>query len=375
LTNAIDGIRHVEEGFNQLMWETIHNGTKQFYFTTQWNKLVTKLADQGKLGKNVVNGIDLEILRGSKEIMETANNSFGGQIYSRLWKDPEFQLKLQPFMLSPDWTSSRLRGAANMLLNMDAVQAGVFSGAAGAVVELADKGFNIDEMTAKGFIGGAILGGVLNKWAQRINVRMGTRGDIMAREARRLNSSALLGGYFMANLLNRAFTGRWMFDNEEGDRLKIVLPDGARVGLGKQFLEPFEVTGGIEAFPIPVLSRLKSKLSPAINQTISILSNRSFFGPIFAADDEPWQLAGSAIKHFSRELTPITASGPARETAAIFSGIREPAEGVALGVLRASGINVAPPRRGPTGDRGGAFGRFVASQPQLGDLSGRILGR
>jgi hypothetical protein len=354
LISAIEGTRHLQEGFNQVLWETIHNGGKQFYFTTRWLEAHGKSA-----GKNIVNGIDMDLLQASREIMQSANNAFGGQQMSRLWRNPQFQQYLTGFQLSPDWTSSRLLGAGSVLMNMSPLPRAALGAAAGAAFEAAEAGFDMDHMTARGATGGAVLGSILGRWGNQVAARIGTKGDVMAREARRLYGAALLGGYVVGNLLNRAFTGRWMFQNEEGSRMHIELPDGTRIGFGKAYKEAFEFAGADPKYS--PLSRLASKGSPLARAAAELWSNQTWNGPIYQLDAPLWEQAGSLVKYASGSVTPIALQGPVRAVEAVSSGRITGPAALTLGVVRASGIQALPPLQGLEGT---GIGSLVA--PTLG---------
>lgn len=343
LIHAIDGVRHFEEGFQQVMWETIHNGGKFGVFQTLFDKEAAALAAKG--GGQVINGINVDLLRKGREIMAFSDSVFGGQNYARLLRDPTWQVWYRRFALSPDWTSSRLQGAANVFLNMTVPEAMLANGAVGAAFEFANNGFDVDEMTANGFLGGAAMGGILNRWAARMNARMLTKGDVLARESRRMYSSALLAGFAAINLMNYAFQGRWAWENPEGDRLSVILPDGSRMKFGKAYKEVFEFEGADKEYEVFMASRAKSKLSPLAKGVVEILSNETWNGPIIAADADAWEKAGSYVSYFSHNLTPITAAGPGREASQIFSEKSTVAAGVTRGLFRAGGIDVRPPRQ------------------------------
>lgn len=345
LAHPIDKVIDFDEGFSQTLWETMHNGSKQFYFQTRFNEMYRDLTKAGKLGleKNMVEGVDLALLEGSREIMQSANLWFGGNNLSALVRDPQFAKMYGNFLLSRDWTQSRLLGAGNMLLNMGVAQSAAASGAAGAAFEYAEHGFDMDEMTTNGFIGGAALGVFLNRWANNVAKRLVTPGDIMAKDARKMWGRAILGMFVMGNLTNRAFTGKWMWENDEGQKLKVVLPGGTALGF-KTWLEPFEFIGTEEKRPIFATSRLVQKLNPVFRTAITLSTNRGFFGqPIVTGDMEPWEKAGSLAKVLVNDYTPIIAQGPGRAPFKILSG-QDPLEVLGGMVTRLGGLNASNPR-------------------------------
>jgi hypothetical protein len=344
LIHPIDGLRHLEEGFNQGLWEVVHNGAKTTYFQARFNQAkAARLAAGG--ARNVVNGIDQDLLKDATEILQSADIFFGGMNYARLFANPEMQSTLRRFLLSPDWTSGRLLGAANMMLNMSAPAMVASSAVAGTAFELAANGFDPELLTGKGTVGGGAIGLFLGNWAGRVNARMMTKGDIMARESRKLYSAAILGGYFMGNLLNYAFTGKWMFENEEGDKLSVLFPDGSKFKFGKAYKEAFEVTGAEEHFGVPILSRASSKLSVPIKSSVEILSTRSWNGPIVAADQDLLQQAGSFLSYAVGNLTPIFAAGPSREAGQFLAGNREGVQVATQIILRGAGLGFTSPKK------------------------------
>jgi len=343
LVHGIDGVRHLSEAFDENIWGTIHNGGKMFLFSELLKKEEVRL---GKGARKIISGIDIDLLKSAKEINAFTDAALGGQMYSRLFRDPNFQKWARRFMLSPDWTYSRLAGAANMMANMSIPQAALAGGVAGTAYEMADKGFDVDHMTANGFLGGAALGALLGKWGRDMNARMFTKGDLLARESRKLYGAALMGGFALGNLINHAFTGRWMWENDEGDRMKIVLPDGTRFGFGKAYKEVFEFTGSEEQYPVFIASRLASKASPVLKSAVEIWSNNTWNGPIISGDADAWERGGSYVSHFGRSITPIIGSGLGREASAIFTERTSVASGITRGIARGGGLNFLPPKRG-----------------------------
>ena len=352
LVSPIEGVQHFMEGFDHGMWQQLHNGSKLYYFDSVFGRVRQELADAGKLGKNLIRDkatgmvIDEELLRASREIMQQANNFFGGQQFSRLLAKPEMQFLLRRAQLSPDWGLSQLIGAGNLLLNMTLPQQVATSAIAGGVMEMVSRGFELDEMTVNGVAGGALMGGLLGPWANRVRARIGARGDVMAKEARRLYRSALVGGFFFMNLLNMAFQGRPMWENPEGDTMKVMLPDGSRLGLGKAWLEVFEFAGAVdeERFPVPVLSRAESKLAVLPRLGTGLLFNRGVFGPIISAGEEPWEKAGDAMEFAFEGARPITLSNVFRPLQQVGSG-RDPAEALGQAGIGAEGFQIGSPRR------------------------------
>ena len=261
------------------------------------------------------------------EIMQSSNNIFGGQSFKNLIGDPSHQFMLRRFLLAPDWTLSRLNMASTMFMNMGPMKSALMGAGMGSLLELAEAGFDQDSPPWRGVIFGAGLGAAGAKWANFTARAMRTPGHTLAREARRRTAAAMVGGYVFSTLANKGFTGRYMHENEEGKRLSIELPGTDGIGrprfvtLGKQWKEfgEFGAFLGKEQYPVPVVSRLASKMAVPARFGIDVLTNLNYrsgdyLSPIFLTTDEPWEIAHKGVRFTLARITPIMAAGPLQAT-------------------------------------------------------------
>ena len=392
LISPITGARHVADLWDEQLWGLMHNGSKHFYFHHRWRALQPELEKSARWGEKTLrksyddllelgakgsdeaaakvfrpNGqpVSFEEFRDAErfvmqrelatEIVQSSNNIFGGQNFRFLLEQPQTARTLRRLMLSPDWTLSRLKLGADMLMNMNTPERAAVGATLGAAMEMANHGFDVEEtgVPTRGLAFGA-LGGVLGgRWAQRSATRMGVQGDVMAGEARRIMGAALAAGYVFFNLVNYGLSGHFMWDNEEGKQLSVELPgrdaNGAKkyVSPGKAFKEPFEALAIIEAekFPIPFASRLGSKLSIPAGAVVRVFGNRTIFGPIASGEDNAAEVGYKLFDFAVDSTTPIIFQGPLRAAARIPEQGFDPRD-AGLAGLRFGGVPVSGGRRG-----------------------------
>jgi hypothetical protein len=354
LISPLTGAAHVAEAFSRELWETLHNGSKHFYFATRWGHLEPALRASGRFGAAAPGEQNRMLLDLAKDLVQTSNNSFGGQNWEVLLEHPRMQYALRRVLLAPDWTFSRLQMLGNTMLNMDVKRQAVVGAVAGQAVEMAEYGFDPEEVPWRGATFGALLAPVLGRWSQRVARRMGSKGDVMAKEAWRIMATALVGGYAFANALNYAFTGHYMWDNEEGKQLQIEMPGETTLGskryvaLGKPYLEAFEFMGISDKrqYATPIAGRLRSKVSVPVGAAMTIVDNQGFFGPVFAADDSPLDFAGKVTEIAVDTFQPIFLSGPSRLAQRAFSERGVNAGDVVETGIRLGGVAVTRGQRG-----------------------------
>lgn len=351
LVHPLDGVEHALDAWDSLLWTTLHNGSKHYYFSTMWAHELPRLQASSAYKNADDAGQWLMKSDLARQLVASSNNFFGGAAFRFLMDNPGYQQMMRRLLLSPDWTTSRLAIAANYFMNMGPVKAELMGAGLGTAVEYAYNGGEVDEMTLRGPIFGAGLGFAMRKWAKGIQHRMTTPGDVMAREARRMATAALAGGYTMALALNYAFTGRPIWENPEGRRTHIALPDGSYVALGKAWVEPFEFAGFYdpERYPIPLVSRAVSKGAVLPVRALHVAMNTSGFGgPLVTGDDGPLEMAHTAFNFAVDMASPILLQGPLRLAGEAVAGEATPGS-VGRAAVRAAGFQVSgrPQRAAP----------------------------
>jgi len=380
LTHPVTGAKHILDAWDHQLWGVMHNGSKHFYFDQIWRREIQTLEASKEFTETFIRGQQKALKDGAKvvvpavaedielsglqfvaavrdrlrqglarEVMQTTNNTFGGQAMSNLLENPEMQRGLRRILLAPDWTLSQLAMTGNIFLNLDLPQRAAVGAVVGSAVEMAEMGFNPEEsgLPYRGMAFGAALGGVLGHWTQNINKRMFTPGDVMAKEARRMTAAALVGGYVFVNVMNKGFTGHYAFENEEGQRLGVQLPGMSDQGrkrylkLGKPWLEAWEFAGVAHAdrYPLPGLGRTRSKLAVLPSGVLSFLDNKTIFGPIAEGKDGPLETAIAATRFAVGSIAPIGLQGPLRAATSGFEGGETSA-----GAIRAAGFQVSTGR-------------------------------
>lgn len=373
LISPITGAEHMVDAFEHGMWSTMQLGSKQAYFTRVFDEAVAKLPDD--LSDAALLAKKTEI---AKEAMASANTWLGGQRFSWLLGDPQYQDAMRKFLLAPDWTLANLMGASSVFANMGPIRSAMLGGGLGTAAELVGAGFDTDAVNGWGTTMGAGFGLASRSWMKLIFKRMTTKGDVMAKEARKIYASALLGGYFFGNLMNKAFTGHWMFENPEGRQTSIALggtdADGKPLylKLGKPWKEAFEFASIFERdqYPVPVISRTHSKLA-VIPRTVSMLfGNDNGFGrQVIDTDSSPLEFGGFVAKVAIDNVTPFVAQTPLRLGGAAFDPERNlsPAS-LAEAVTRIAGFSVNRDQR----PRGADYTALLASSALPPNLSSSI---
>ena len=294
----------------------------------------------------------------AKQIVHTSNTVFGGLHWAEMLNNPQFQHQMRRFLLSPDWTMSRLEMTSSFVAQLDSpAKAAAMGAGVGQLVELADAGWQPENddghrkgITGRGPVFGAAGGAALWTWAQKIKQRMETKGDVMHGKAARLSATALVAGYVFANLMNKAFTGKFMFENEEGKRTSVAIGHGDYVGLGKPWTEAFEFGSFLEPekYPIPIVSRLASKAAGIPGNAVRLFSNSNYFGgPIFSADDGPVDVAFKAFDFGADAVTPIMFQGIVRYGGQLAEGTsRFGGADLSVALMRGQGLRVSAPMAG-----------------------------
>jgi hypothetical protein len=292
MAGILRSARHQVEDYEDTLFGTLHNGGVQAYFDVAFRPAVAKLRAAPGWDKLT----DQEKFYKSKalatEVMAAANTAFSSQRYSLLFQNPHAERVLTRTFIAPQWATSRVLLASSMLANMGPVKSALIGSGIGGLIELVDAGFDPDEIS-RGPIFGAMGGMAGAWWSTNVVRRMGVQGDVYRNMALRLSGSALIGGWATYNLLNYAFTGHWMHENEEGRKLAVQLPNGQYFDPGKPFVEAYEWAGFLdkETFDAPVTGRLASKLAP-IPQGMRLVFNRNYWGgAIIEADDGPTSIA------------------------------------------------------------------------------------
>lgn len=350
LVHPIDGVAGVLDWWDDLLWTTLHNGSKHYYFSVSWGREFGRLKQRDAYKKADEAGRWLMEGDLSRQIMQSANTFFGGEAFRFLLDDPAYVQMMRRLFLSPDWTTSRLAVAADYFMNMGPVKAELMGAGLGTAIDYAQTGGDVNEMSLRGPVYGAGLGFAMRKWGANIQRRMTTKGDVMAKEARRMALAALAGGFTMAAALNLAFTGRPIWENPEGHRTHVQLPDGSFVSLGKAWVEPFEFAGVFhpDKYPIPLISRSVSKGAVLPVQGLHVLGNTSGFGgPLVTGKDGPFEMAYTGLDFTIDMGTPIIFQGPLRAATEALTG---PVEGPAFARagIRSLGFQIShrpmPPR-------------------------------
>jgi len=194
VTRSIPGVgkmigslpRKYTEMFNEALWDNYHRPLKLIGYQDRLAHLkkISPNADPSQLAATAASFI---------------NDAFGGQNWERLLVHPKFKQAMHWSFLAPDWTISNLRIAG------------------------------IGSTGIKGAVRG-VLGQGRNGKEELVGAYWRTALPVM---------------YAMSNILNRASSGHWLWENAPGHKLDIELAERDEKGklsyvkLGKQFREPF----------------------------------------------------------------------------------------------------------------------------------------
>lgn len=346
LVHPIDGARHVNELWEKELWATHHNGGKHWMFATMWADEAPKLEKAAGWASKSAAEQDASKVQLARQLVQFTNNALGGQNVAALLAHPKWIHYARWGLLAPDWTAGRMQMASGYYHGLSLPMQALVGAAAGQAIELAEAGFDTDEIKGMGAVGGAALGVALGQWGARINERMMTQGDVLARRARSAASTALVSGFVVAALMNKALSGHWIWENEEGKKTAIELAGRTETGrkryaqLGKQWLEAYEFASISEKdqFAVPFFGRLASKLSVPVGALVHLTSNDNGFGPIVSADDSVLQRAYALTKFSLSAVSPILVSGPAALAGRALTGAGVDKGGATEAALRFAGF-------------------------------------
>lgn len=227
-----------------------------FAKTVPWMK--TQLADQiyegarGKMG-------DTEAARMAAR---TVNELMGGINVDELARSKDFQNALRAVILAPDWAETNVRLGAD---------------------------------TVKGFT---------------TNIKDPAYGTY------RKFAAAFLASYAGMNLMNKALSGHWTWENEPGNEFNLdtgtYTADGKKryvrvYGTAADFVRiPFEVSAGILKGDVtPMFRTIKNRFSTPIGTAVALASNTDYTGqPIYGADLGLAKSIGNVTVTVSRMFLP-----------------------------------------------------------------------
>lgn len=176
----------------------------------------------------------------TKIAAKTANNIFGGMNYDEMFRNKDVQNVLRSIILAPDWAESRIN-------------------------------------TGKG-----IVKGLTSTSAEY--------------KAYRTFARNLIAAYVSLNVINKALSGKWAFQNDAGHQFEIdtnsFTPDGQKryvrpFGTAVDFVRlPLEIAYGIYNGDLkPVTKTVANRLSLPIGGAIHLVSNADYLGrPILGKD-------------------------------------------------------------------------------------------
>lgn len=351
LAGILRATRHAVEDYEQTLFGVIHNGGVQAAFEQAFRPALAKLQAEPGWAKLTEQQRFYRTKKIATEAMQFANGAFASNRYSLLFQSPHAEKILSRAFIAPQWLTSRLNLAASMLGNMGPVKGALVGSAVGSLIELADAGFDPDELS-RGPIFGAAAGAAGAWWSRNIIRRMGVQGDLYRNMALRLSGTALVAGWATYNLLNYAFTGHWMHENEEGRKLAVQLPNGQYYDPGKPFVEAYEWAGVLDkqTFEAPVFSRAASKLAPLPNAMRIVLNRNYWGGAIIEAEDGPSVIGAKWGEVVFSSVAPI--------------GLRSTGEALAQGVY-GTGIDFGGLNRSLAG---------IAGLPIKGKATGMVPG-
>jgi hypothetical protein len=225
---VMDGVRTLDTWASGKLWGQYHAPMKMFAYNELVTRALQKFPD-----------LDRAVL--GKEVAQHVNASFGGGNLEKLVGSKKGQQLMRLFFLAPDWQIGNLKIATDVFSNM-------FGRAGQAIPE------------------GAVL-------AQ----------DARAFFARQYALRTGLMMAFVGNFANLAFTGHFMWDNE--DKTRIQLPGSTEdkkpiyLGMFDQFMSPFQMAASPFQFTT-------SKVGPIPRTVIGEALGRNFYGqPIVTSKD------------------------------------------------------------------------------------------
>jgi hypothetical protein len=284
LAEIVTGARKYNQLADLNMWSYYHTGSKFIGWAVLRSKFISETPE---IMNDAVKLRELEF-----DIMRFMSNATGGQAWNLLGITPFWQRFMRRSVMYPDWNASQIRSATDFLANMPGFRESVPFGRA--------------------------LSDLISP-------------DVMVRDTRfklarqfALNSAV----YFFATsaLLNKAFTGRWVWENSEdawddiGDMgvkiPRVELPfrdsEGRKqyMDIAKQLAEPLEFMFAPGEF-------LKRKMGflPRIGSIAVLGFNPSFDRPVYGFSDGPLEKDMKKVKAVASHFLPISIQNMSRVAA------------------------------------------------------------
>ena len=273
---VIDAVRSLDEWASGKLWGQYHAPMKLY----SYHELVTR-------GLERFPKLDPAALKA--EVALHVNASFGGGNLERLVGSKKGQQLMRLFFLAPDWNIGNLRIATDVFANLFSKERALLP--QGAIVANDARAF----------------------FARQYALRTGL---MMA---------------FVGNFVNLAFTGHFMWDNEDKTRIQLPGSDekGKPIYLGMfdPFMAPFEMA----ASPFQYISR---KAGPVPRTVIGEVTGKDFFGgDIVTAKDGPLVNIAKRIG-FALQNTAVPIS------AQVVTGMQYGKVPLAARLLSAAGLSV-----------------------------------
>ena len=204
---------------------------------------------------------------------------------------------------------------------------------------------------------GAGGAGLARKWGKVMQRQMNTPGNYLAHTSRVYARNAFAAFFILGNLLNQSFSGQYMWENEEGHKFDVKLPSNDPRGratyihMNKKNLEALEFLSIIdrEKYPIPGTSRALSKATVPGRMINQLVNNQSWFGPVFAADEDIVTFSEKILKMGGEAFMPIGLKKilgyGGQELGALFGGEERRTQSLGHALLSSAGFAVKKGKR------------------------------
>lgn len=138
------------EYFDQNLWREFYPGAKVMAFGNLYAEA---------MAENVKRGLGLTADQVAANVAHHVNRSLGGLVWRKLGVSPQFRRMLNGMWFAADWTTANLLMARDVFVNLTPARTAFAGALTGVAADAVVNGFDTDDMTLKGALSSAMLGG------------------------------------------------------------------------------------------------------------------------------------------------------------------------------------------------------------------------
>lgn len=146
----VRGVMQPVEHFDKDLWKTFYPGAKVMAFGNLYAEM---------MAENVKRGLGLTAEQVAANAAHHVNRAMGGLAWRKLGVSPQFRRLMNGMWFAADWTTSNLLMARDVFVNMTPARTALAGSITGVAANAVVNGFDRDNMSDKGLVASAILGG------------------------------------------------------------------------------------------------------------------------------------------------------------------------------------------------------------------------